>query len=195
MRLKLGGLGGFSAEPIPEDSPLPPEDRLVLGSLAALEGLYHERGPRLQRFFGRRVDRQDAGDLVQESFVRMASAIHRSSSVIKEPEAYLQQIATNILRDRANSALQRSLSQHVSIDEIDVAAPDPVAALETRDMLNRLQSALLRLKPKTREVFLAHRVDGQSYRDIAVQQGLSIKGVEWHMRKAITHLDRVLRSR
>ncbi|WP_070152045.1 RNA polymerase sigma factor [Sphingobium phenoxybenzoativorans] len=195
MRLNFGDLGNYSPEPLAEDSPLPPEDRVVLGSLAALEGLYHEKGPKLRRFFGRRVDRQDTNDLVQESFARMASAVRRSSAVIENPEAYLQQIATNILRDRANSALQRSLSLHVPIDETEVAAPDPIAALEARDTLNRLQSALLRLKPKTREVFLAHRVDGQSYRDIADRQGLSMKGVEWHMRKAIAHLDRVLRSR
>ena len=62
-------------------------------------------------------------------------------------------------------------------------------------MLDRIQNALMRLSPKTREVFLAHRVDGHSYNDIAKRMELSVKGVEWHMTKAIAHLDRVLRSR
>jgi DNA-directed RNA polymerase specialized sigma24 family protein len=53
----------------------------------------------------------------------------------------------------------------------------------------------MRLSPKTRDIFLAHRVDGVSYSDIAKRMGLSVKGVEWHMTKAIAHLDRVLRAR
>lgn len=75
------------------------------------------------------------------------------------------------------------------------AGPDMTAALEARDLLDRLQNALIQLKPKTRSIFLAHRVDGHSYNEIAKQTGLSVKGVEWHMTKAIAHLDRMLRSR
>ncbi|MFX8262640.1 sigma factor-like helix-turn-helix DNA-binding protein, partial [Acinetobacter baumannii] len=74
--------------------------------------------------------------------------------------------------------MQRSLAQHVPADEESLAGPDMIAALEARDLLNRLQGALMRLNPKTREIFLAHRVDGVSYSDIAKRMGLSVKGVE-----------------
>jgi RNA polymerase sigma-70 factor (ECF subfamily) len=67
--------------------------------------------------------------------------------------------------------------------------------LEARDQLERVQNALAGLTPKTRDIFLAHRLDGMSYKDIATQTGLSLKGVEWHMTKAIAHLDRLLRRR
>lgn len=175
-----------------EDDPLPPEDRVVRPSLA-LDDLYRVHGPRLLRYFSRRADRQDAGDLVHESFVRFANSDACRERAIECPEAYLNQIATNLLRDRAKSAVQRSLASHVAADEVPLAGPDLVAALEARDKLNRLQTALMRLKPKTREIFLAHRLDGLSYKQIAERSGLSVKGVEWHMTKAIDHLDRVLR--
>lgn len=81
------------------------------------------------------------------------------------------------------------------MEEASLAGPDMVAMLEARDLLNRIQNALMRLSPKTRDIFLAHRVDGLSYNEIAKRTGLSLKGVEWHMTKAISHLDRVLRSR
>jgi RNA polymerase sigma-70 factor (ECF subfamily) len=177
------------------DDPLPPEDRVVLATRASLGELYRTHGPRLLRFFARQGQPDEAGDLVQESFTRLADARARATGEIDRPEAYLSRIATNLLRNRAKMALRRSLTSHVPADEVPLADHDPIAALEARDQIGRLQTALASLPPKTREIFLAHRLDGLSYKDIATQTGLSVKGVEWHMGKAIAHLDRVLRHR
>jgi RNA polymerase sigma factor (sigma-70 family) len=192
MRVIGGFLKPVTVPRLAEGDALPPEDRLVRPTFA-LDDLYRLHGPRLLRFFARRADRQDATDLVQESFVRFASSEACRDQTVECPEAYLNQIATNLLRDRAKSALQRSLASHVPADEVPLTGPDLIAALEARDRLNRLQNALMRLKPKTRDIFLAHRLDGLSYKQIAERSGLSIKGVEWHMTKAIDHLDRALR--
>ncbi|MDC7810947.1 RNA polymerase sigma factor [Sphingomonas koreensis] len=192
MRVIGGFLKPATVPRLAEADPLPPEDRLVRPMLA-LDDLYRVHGPRLLRFFARRADRQDASDLVHESFIRFASSEACRDRTIECPEAYLNQIATNLLRDRAKSALQRSLANHVPADEVPLAGTDLVAALEARDRLNRLQNALMRLKPKTRDIFLAHRLDGLSYKQVAERYGLSIKGVEWHMTKAIDHLDRAQR--
>lgn len=192
MRLTqdLFGLARLSA-----DDPFPPDDRVIAGSALALEQLYRENSPALHRRLARRAGAQEAADLVQESFVRLAGAVVDPGKAIEEPAAYLNQIAGNLLRNRAKSALQRSLALHVPIEEVQPSGPDPVAALEARDLLNRVQSALMKLNPKTREIFLAHRVDGLSYKAIAEARGLGVKGVEWHMSKAIALIDRKLRSR
>ena len=178
-----------------ESDPVPPDDRVAAGSVLALNDLYRTQAPRLVRYFARRTDRQEADDLAHDSFVRFADAAAKPGKAIDQPEAYLNRVATNVLRNRAKAALRRSLAQHVPADEEMLAGPDVVAALEARDLLDRIQNALMRLPPKTRETFLAHRVDGHSYSDIAKRMELSVKGVEWHMTKAIAHLDRVLRSR
>lgn len=195
MRLIPDALKALTTSRLAEGDPLPPEDRVVTGSILALEDLYHTQAPRLHRFFARRADRQDANDLVQESFARLADADAAPGRSIEQPEAYLNRTAANLLRNRAKSALQRSLARQVPVEEASLAGPDMVAMLEARDLLNRIQNALMRLSPKTRDIFLAHRLDGLSYNDIAKRTGLSVKGVEWHMTKAIAHLDRVLRSR
>jgi len=195
MRLIVNALRAIGDTRLADEDPLPPSDRLIVGSSLALEDLYRSQSGRLQRYFASNQARQDAADLVQESFARLAEAGRDPARRIEEPEAYLGRVATNLLRNRARSALQRSLGQQIQAEEAGLTAPDMIAALEARDMLARLQTALEKLKPKTREIFLAHRVDGMSYRDIAAAQGLSIKGVEWHMRKAIAQLDRALRAR
>jgi RNA polymerase sigma-70 factor (ECF subfamily) len=44
----------------------------------------------------------------------------------------------------------------------------------------------------TREVFLAHRLEGLSYAELAKRRGLSVRQVEQHIADAILHLDREL---
>ena len=44
------------------------------------------------------------------------------------------------------------------------------------------------MKPKTREIFMAHRLDGLTYAQIAERTGLSIKGVEKQMSRAMAQL-------
>ena len=194
VQLRAGTMP-LSGPRLADDDPLPPEDRIVPRAPASLGEIYRSHAPRLLRFFARRAERHEAGDLVQESFLRLAAARERGAATIDRPEAYLNRIATNLLRNRAKAALRRSLASQVPADNEPLAAHDPVAVLEARDQLERLQSALTRLSPRTREIFLAHRLDGLSYKDIATQTGLSIKGVEWHMTKAIAHLDRLMRRR
>src|SRR3546814_5963650 len=62
---------------------------------------------RLLRFFARHGARQDAADLVQESFARLAGARAKQGAAIERPEAYLNTIACNLLRARARIALSR----------------------------------------------------------------------------------------
>ena len=55
-------------------------------------------------------------------------------------------------------------------------------------LLRRMQDAMLRIPKLQREIFLAHRLDGQSYEEIAVRIGISAPQVERHMARAIYKL-------
>lgn len=156
-----------------------------------LAQLHRAHCGRLYRFFARHGARQDADDLVQESFVRFAGMQAKSpDKVVDRPEAYLTAIAVNLLRDRAKVAARRSTASHIPAEEVALVGSDTLAALEARDQLERLQASLARLSPKSRSVFLAHRRDGLSYKEIARQEGLSEKGVQNRMSKAIAHVSR-----
>lgn len=177
--------------PIREDDPLPPQDGMPTQPTNAFETLYRKQAPRLLRFFAKRAERDEAGDLVQEAFVRFAHADERRTEPLRQPEAYLSQVATNLLRNRARAAFLQTTTSTTTLDEL-VDPLDLSAALEARDLLNRIQSVMMRLSPKTREIFLAHRVDGATYAQIAESTQLSVKTVEWHMTKAIRHLHHAL---
>jgi RNA polymerase sigma-70 factor (ECF subfamily) len=156
-----------------------------------LEMLYRNEQHALVRFFTRyRASQDDARDLVQEAFLRL-SRIDLRGGVIARPEAYLRQIARNLLRDRAKAAHRHAEAMHIPFDDTSVSDVDELRRLEARDSLNRLQAVMGRMKPKTREIFMAHRVHGLSYAEIAAETGLSIKGVEKQMGRAIAQINRL----
>ena len=72
-------------------------------------------------------------------------------------------------------------------------SPEGIPTNILADRLARLEQAVLRLKPLTRQIFLACRLDGYSYVEIAEQTGLSVRGVEKQMSRAIKQLGRHLR--
>lgn len=60
------------------------------------------------------------------------------------------------------------------------------------EFLERLNQAIATLPRRDREIFLAHRVDGLSYQEIASRTGLSVRRVERHIARALYGIDRSL---
>jgi RNA polymerase sigma-70 factor (ECF subfamily) len=162
------------------------------GSGLRLDILFRDQRISLMRYFTRnRASEADAEDLAQEAFLRMAHADHGATE-IAQPTAYLRQIGRNLMRDHATAPSRRH--EFGSPEMVDEASSETneLVRLEARDRLRRVEAALGRLKPKTRNIFLAHRLDGMTYGEIAERTGLSVKGVEKQMSKAIAHLGRAL---
>jgi len=163
------------------------------GEPVCLETLYRQQSGRLLKALTRRTaNREDARDLVHEIFCRVARIGATSPLKLHRPEAFLSRMAANLLKDRAKAMARHSSANHVAADEQSLAGLDQQRLLESRDMLTRLEAAVLKLRPKTREIFMAHRLDGLSYAQIAERTGLSVKGVEKQMSKAIAQIDRLL---
>lgn len=196
MRLNLipGNVNAAVVGPrVAAGDPLPPEDRSMLAAPdRSTDALYRAQMPRLLRFFSRRSGHDDALDLVHETFERLARREGGSAPAIDRPEAYLSRIAGNLLRDRAKFAVRRAAAFHVSIDDVALAGDDPHEQLEARDMINRLETAMQRLRPRTREIFMACRLDGYTYAEVAERVGMSVRGVRKQMSRAIAEIDRAL---
>src|SRR3546814_17625175 len=65
-------------------------------------------------------------------------------------------------------------------------------ALVASDTLRLYEAAIAGLPERTRMVFLLQRADDLTYRQIAKRLGVTLWTVEYHMKRAITHLDRML---
>jgi RNA polymerase sigma factor (sigma-70 family) len=157
-----------------------------------IEALYRQEATGLARIIARRTNDPDqARDIVHEAFLRIAH-VSRKSTLLDRPQAYLRRIAANLLKDRHRMEVRRSTSLHVVADDSVLPSVDPHRQLECRDMLRRVDAAMLRLPDKTRQIFVAHRIEGLSYAEIAERTGLTVKGVEKQMSKALVALDRLV---
>jgi len=179
--------------PLEEGEPLPPTHDRVTSTETTVEHLYRSERSGLLRFLHRRAAAERTEDIVQQVFTRLVASTATDKLAIETPGAYLRQAACNLLRDEARAAARTRHAQHVSIEDMEIGGGDPIAALEARDDLARIEQAVLRLKPLTRQIFLACRLDGYSYAQIAEQTGLSVRGVEKQMSRAIKQLGRHLR--
>lgn len=170
----------------PECSSAAAEERILV------QELYREHSSSLVRQLTRGTGcRELARDLANEAFVRLLRMAPGSLTRLERPEAFLRHVSANLLRDRGKAKAFRERSQP-ALELASDEQLDQVAVLESRDTLRRLEEALHKLKPKTREIFLAHRLHGFTYAEIADRTGLSVKGVEKQMSKAIAKIDRLL---
>ena len=157
-----------------------------------LDLLFRTQAPGLLRFFSRRTgDRENARDLVQDVFVRLLGA--RPAEPLRSPEAYIQRIARNLLIDKARRAQPTRDWDMPLEDQASIAVgPEQATAQRARELQERYQVALAELTTRTREVFLLHRADELSYKAIGQKLGISLGTVEYHMTRALVHLDRAL---
>lgn len=168
-----------------DDRMSPPDVRERLGEL------YRAHSSSLVRQLARHTGcGETARELAQETFLRFLRLSTPLIGAVEQPEAYLRRISTNLLRDWGRGRTRQYSSEAPQFAR--ESHVDQVAVLESRDTLRRLEAAISRLKPKTRAIFLAHRLDGLSYAEIAELTGLSVKGVEKQMSKAIAKIDRLL---
>jgi RNA polymerase sigma-70 factor (ECF subfamily) len=113
----------------------------------------------------------DAEDWVQEAWLRMAR--HLDGAAVPNPEGYLTRTAINIgidaYRFRAAHGAE-ALDDDVTVAD---AAPGLEAQLLGKERLERMRQCLERMPARTREILLAHRVDGRTYADIGREYGIS----------------------
>jgi RNA polymerase sigma-70 factor (ECF subfamily) len=153
-----------------------------------LDAVYRIEAPRLFRLLKRRIWAEDERhDIVQEAFARLAGT--RSSGASMNPGAYLQGIVRHLLADRVRRWSRR---QSLDIDMVpQCGQPDaPDAAAEVAQMRRLYRAAVDRLPVRTREVYLLHRVEELTYREIAERCGISVRTVEWHVAQAIMRISK-----
>ncbi len=158
-----------------------------------LDALFRDQGSRMVRLLTRRAGgHAEASDLVAEAFLHLTQAARRQ--VLVNPEHYLKTITRNLLRNRAKSVRGAIERGHVELEPERHAAHDgdPHQVLEAAQTLALYETAMLKLKPKTREIYLLHRLDDLSYAEIAARMGLSVSAIEKHMMDAIGDLDRAV---
>jgi RNA polymerase sigma factor (sigma-70 family) len=162
---------------------------------------------RLQNFIRRRVpDPRDAEDILQDVFYELVEANHLLMP-IEHLTGWLFRVARNRITDLfrkkkpesfSNTAAAQKRTDDDEFLRLDDLLPSPDAgpdALYARNLLlDELESAVAELPDEQREVFVAHELEGRSFKQMAADTGVSVNTLLSRKRYAVLHLRERLQS-
>lgn len=151
---------------------------------------------RLGNFIRQRVpDPGDAEDILQDVFFELVEA-YRLPKPIEQAGAWLFRVAKNRIIDRFRKRREEPLPQTGEDGEDDYwlaqALPaldsGPEAAWQRARLLEAISAALDELPARQRDIFIAHELDGLSFKDLAAQSGENLNTLLGWKRQAVLHL-------
>lgn len=132
----------------------------------------------------RGVPSDEADDLVQEAFLRLER--YERDHEVKSREAFVMRTAVNLTVDRARRAAANPVGPIGQLDIAEIAASEalPDEQAESRARLEHLQRGLSALPEDVRRVLLLRRIDGMSFKEIALAEAMSLSAVEKKVARA-----------
>jgi RNA polymerase sigma-70 factor (ECF subfamily) len=160
--------------------------------VSLVERLFADHGSSLQAFLFRRVRRQPiAAELAQEVYVRMLRV--PDMGAVRNPEAYLYTVASNLAKEHARDEFGAEAS--LDVDDPLVQAqlaelPMLGGQLDAERRIKRLREVLEQLPPKCHAAVVLQYWQGLSYQEIAERLGISTHMVKKYLKQALTHCRR-----
>ena len=159
---------------------------------------------RLRNFIRQRVpDVRDAEDILQDVFYALVEA-NRLLMPIEHVTGWLFRVARNRIIDLFRKARLESFSDSAVANENDevlrledlLPSPDagPEALYARGALLDALELAIDELPEEQRDVFIAHELEGRSFKEMAAEKGVSVNTLLSRKRYAMLHLRERLKN-
>ena len=161
--------------------------------------------PRLRNFIRKRVaDVGDAEDILQEIFYELVEA-YPLMKPVEQVGAWLFRVARNRITDlfrkrkreasRTDPTAVEKNGEWAILEDL-LPSPDigPEAAYARSVLVEELDAALDELPEEQREVFVAHEVEGRSFKELAAETGLSVNTLLSRKHYAVLYLRERLRN-
>jgi RNA polymerase sigma factor (sigma-70 family) len=179
---------------IPSNWTIIEQDQLISQALERDE-------PRLRSFIHKHVaDTSEAEDILQDVFYELIET-YRLMRPVEHVTAWLFRVARNRMVDFFRRRKPSSLNNPVAEEDGDTledllpsADAGPEAAYARNLLLDELEEALEELPEAQRQVFIAHEVLGQSFKEISAETGLSVNTLLSRKHYAVLHLRQRLQS-
>jgi RNA polymerase sigma factor (sigma-70 family) len=163
-----------------------------------------EERSRLRNFIRKRVPNEaDVEDILQEVFYELVEA-NRLLMPIEHVTGWLFRVARNRITDLWRKKKPENFSDAAAEDEdgellqIEDLLPSPDAGPEAiyfgNVLLDELEFALDELPDEQREVFVAHEIEGRSFKELSAESGVSVNTLLSRKRYAVLHLRERLQS-
>ena len=177
---------------------------MVIEQNRQISAIITEERSRLRNFIRKRVPNEaDTEDLLQEVFFEVVEAFNLHEP-IAQWGAWMFQVARNRIVDSfrrkrlwvfagdpepAPGEAEASL-----LDSLPSPDAGPAEAYARSLLLDEIEDALDELPAEQRDVFIAHEIDGESFKEIAARTGVSVNTLLSRKHYAVVHLRRRLRD-
>jgi RNA polymerase sigma factor (sigma-70 family) len=179
-------------------------DHMALEQDQRISEVVKREGSRLRNFIRRRVpDPRDAEDVLQDVFYRLVEA-NRLLMPIDHVTGWLFRVARNRITDLfrkkkpelfSDAAVEDEEGELLQIEDLLPSSDAGPEALFLRNaVLDELELALDELPDEQREVFVAHELEGRSFKELAAETGVSVNTLLSRKRYAVLHLRERLQS-
>lgn len=163
-----------------------------------------EERSRLRNFIRRRVpDPSDVEDIIQEVFYELVEA-NRLLMPIDHVTGWLFRVARNRITDLFRKKKPVTFSDSAvleadgEVQRIEDLLPSPEAGPEAlyirKVLLDELQLALDELPSEQRLVFVAHELEGRSFKELSAESGVNVNTLLSRKRYAVLYLRERLQS-
>jgi len=182
-------------------------ERMALEPDQRISEVVEREQSRLRNFIRRRVpDPRDAEDILQDVFFELVEA-NRLLMPIEHVTGWLFRVARNRIIDLfrkkkpesfSDTAVARNDDADDELPALEDLLPSPDAgpeALYARNLLlHELELALDELPEEQRKVFVAHELEGRSFKEIAAETGVSVNTLLSRKHYAVLHLRQRLQN-
>ena len=164
-----------------------------------------EQRARLRNFIRKRVANEaDAEDLLQDVFYEVVEA-YRLMQPVQQWGAWMYRVARNRIIDlfrkkklegiESERTAASGEGEKLLLEDV-LPSPDngPAAAYARSVLLDEIEDAIEELPEEQREVFVAHEIEGYSFKEIAARTGVSVNTLLSRKHYAVAHLRRRLRA-
>src|SRR5438874_714433 len=160
---------------------------------------FEREQPRLRSFIRKRVaDSRDAEDILQEVFTELVEA-YRMFQTIDQAGAWLFRVARNRIVDLFRkkkpvpfSELASQLDEEGEEMSVEDLLPSleagPEAAFARLMLVEELEEAIDELPNEQREAFVAHEIEGISFKELAARTGVGVNTLLTRKRLAVLYL-------
>jgi RNA polymerase sigma factor (sigma-70 family) len=179
-------------------------DRLAADQDRRISEAVEREQSRLRNFIRKRVpDPGDAEDILQDVFYELVETF-RLMQPVEEVGAWLFRVARNriidLFRKKRPVAIDKDFDADRSgetprwEDLLPSAEDGPDAAYARTVLLDELEAALEELPEEQREVFIAHEIEGRSFKELSAATGVNVNTLLSRKHSAVLQLRRYLRS-
>jgi RNA polymerase sigma factor (sigma-70 family) len=179
-------------------------ERMALEQDQRISEVVTREQSRLRNFIRLRVpDPRDAEDILQDVFYELVEA-NRLLMPIEHMTGWLFRVARNRITDLFRKKRPERFSDKAVADEDDellrledlLPSPDagPEVLYARNVLLDELELAVDELPAEQRKVFVAHELEGRSFKEIAAETGVSVNTLLSRKRYAVLHLRERLQS-